>query len=451
MSETKELPIQSLKFNSENISKMCLEKYGTCTKCNQPNTGKTWCQPCNSTRFRKYFPHWTSGNQEIDKFIQETQLEATNGEQVVTWIPYKDLTNIEPLAEGGYAKVFKANWLDGIILGQKEKKDGWRRYTNFPVVLKILKGTESEELEFLNEVRQYHKCSKHLGCVVRCIGITQNPGTRAYGIITLYFKHGDMRQHLQKVYRSLSWSDRVSFAASIAKGIRTIHLAGLVHRDLHAGNILRSHKKCHIGDLGLTKHVKFNTNNPTDETSKITGVMPYVAPEVLRSHQYTQKADIYSFAMLMYEIATGKPPFFQYSHDIDLALNICDGLRPAIDPSCIIPKCYLVMMKQCWDADPEKRPTAKEISETLYNWQSGDSENRKEIMRFDKISVKSRSSSLSKEHKHSLATYTSKALPKIDPSSISRQNSLSSTEVDNSKSELKIFPFIITPNPFVLE
>ncbi|RGB23927.1 kinase-like domain-containing protein, partial [Rhizophagus diaphanus] len=96
-----------------------------------------------------------------------------------------------------------------------------------------------------------------------------------------------------------------------------------------------------------------------DET-KIYGVMPYVAPEVLRGKPYTQAADIYSFGMIMYFVATGRQPFGNHAHDYELALDICKGVRPEIsEPEA--PKYYIDLMKKCWELDKINRPDIFEI------------------------------------------------------------------------------------------
>ncbi|RGB31021.1 kinase-like domain-containing protein, partial [Rhizophagus diaphanus] len=117
----------------------------------------------------------------------------------------------------------------------------------------------------------------------------------------------------------------------------------MVHHDLHTGNILILPNdivcldtdyipdvldKICISDMGLCREVGDIKN--TDET-KIYGVMPYVAPEVLKGKPYTQAADIYSLGMIMYFIATGRQPFANCAHDNILALKICNGIRPEIN------------------------------------------------------------------------------------------------------------------------
>ena len=59
------------------------ENYGLCEECNQPNTGFRWCQSCNSKHFQQEFNKWTSGNKEIDEFIQKFQLNVTCHEEVL--------------------------------------------------------------------------------------------------------------------------------------------------------------------------------------------------------------------------------------------------------------------------------------------------------------------------------------------------------------------------------
>src|SRR5207248_681541 len=61
----------------------------------------------------------------------------------------------------------------------------------------------------------------------------------------------------------------------------------------------------------------------------------------------------------MWEILVGHPPFDDKAHDADLIFQILEGLRPQILPS--MPDDYAQMMQKCWDADPSKRPTLREL------------------------------------------------------------------------------------------
>src|SRR5437764_3304625 len=107
------------------------------------------------------------------------------------------------------------------------------------------------------------------------------------------------------------------------------------------------------------------------DATKIYGVMPYVAPEVLKGKPYTQAADIYSFGMIMYFVATGSQPFADRAHDQDLVLSICNGVRPEITEK-EAPKCYIDLVKKCWDPNPDNRPSALEIEKLIesFNYSS---------------------------------------------------------------------------------
>lgn len=95
----------------------------------------------------------------------------------------------------------------------------------------------------------------------------------------------------------------------------------------------------------------------------IYGVLPYVAPEVLVGKNYSQASDICSFGIVMTEILTGYPPYHNIPHNNELAILICQGLRPRIN--CKIPQLLLDMINRCLDAEPQKRPSAKKLYRIL--------------------------------------------------------------------------------------
>src|SRR5205823_1669071 len=123
-----------------------------------------------------------------------------------------------------------------------------------------------------------------------------------------------------------------------------------------------------ISDLGLSKPIDYLKSN-----NDVYGVIPYMAPEVLRGKPYTPASDIYSFAMIMWELTSRIPPFDDRAHDFHLSLSICKGERPEIIDST--PQCYIDLMKKCWDLDPLKRPTASELKIIIHNWWNNFSSN----------------------------------------------------------------------------
>src|SRR5688500_8277476 len=73
------------------------QKYGPCPNCNQPKTFHSWCQNCASKKFQQEFSKWTSGNKKIDELIQDAQLKARCQFEVIEWIHYDRLKNIQYL------------------------------------------------------------------------------------------------------------------------------------------------------------------------------------------------------------------------------------------------------------------------------------------------------------------------------------------------------------------
>ena len=117
----------------------------------------------------------------------------------------------------------------------------------------------------------------------------------------------DLRKYLQQNHNKLTWKERIQIAADIVYAIDDIHKENAIHRDLHSGNILylRLDRAWVIGDLGFC--------GPVDKPLKsIYGNLPYIAPEIISEKEYTFASDIYSIAILMWEISSGQPPFINY-------------------------------------------------------------------------------------------------------------------------------------------
>ncbi|POG62710.1 kinase-like domain-containing protein [Rhizophagus irregularis DAOM 181602=DAOM 197198] len=136
----------------------------------------------------------------------------------------------------------------------------------------------------------------------------------------------DLRKYLQQNHNNLTWKERIQIITDIILALRRIHEENAIHRDLHSGNILYNFGNAfRISDLGFC--------GPVDKPLKsIYGNLSYIAPEVIIGKEQNFKSDIYSISMLMWEISSGQPPFNNYEHDYDLAMNIVNGMRPKIVP-----------------------------------------------------------------------------------------------------------------------
>jgi serine/threonine protein kinase len=181
-----------------------------------------------------------------------------------------------------------------------------------------------------------------------------------------YARKGSLRKCLSEIVK-FEWQDKLQLLEKIISGLKVIHGSNLTHGDFHDGNILISddYKELFIIDLGLCKPIS-DFQDFDKGVNEIYGVMPYMAPEVLRNNPYTPKSDIYSFSMIMWEFTSGIPPFNHEAHDLELSLNICNGERPKIERNT--PKCYVDLMKKCWDSNPTNRPTAVELEHKIFKW-----------------------------------------------------------------------------------
>ncbi|PKC01740.1 kinase-like protein, partial [Rhizophagus irregularis] len=276
------------------------------------------------------------------------------------WIPYDQFDNIKEIGKGGFSTVYSAIWKNGLLYYDDDLFDDekWIRNSNTKVALKCLHNSQNALDEFINEVKAYPR--QKINNILKIYGISQNPSTKEYIMVLEYAEGGNFNNYFNKNYENFNWFNGLKILTNIIEGLSKIHQKQMVHRDFHIGNILfidNNYNAC-ISDLGLSKKI-----DDINETS-IYGVMPYVAPEVLKGKPYTYTADIYSFGMIMYVMATGRQPFINYAHDEVLVLNICNGIRPEINEK-ITPKCYIDLMKKCWDSNPDNRPNSLEIKEMI--------------------------------------------------------------------------------------
>ncbi|GBC06464.1 hypothetical protein RclHR1_06860001 [Rhizophagus clarus] len=341
-----------------------------CNKCKQLYTNYKWCQQCNSKQFQQDFSKWTSKNKYIDEFIQEAQLNAKNNYEVLEWIPYNKLLNIKYYDKGGFSKIYKAIWLDGPIDSWNFNKQQWNRWNSqigYDVILKILDSSSDIDDKFLDEWKHHYNCQKNsFSKFIQFFGITQDPYNLNYIIVMSYAKKGNLRKCLSDIIK-LKWQDKLQLLKKIILGLKVIHESNLIHSDLHDGNILMSdnYNELFIIDLGLCKPI--NDLQPSDkENNEIYGVVPYMAPEVLRKKPYTPASDIYSLSIIMWEFTSGFPPFNNRAHDHQLIYNICKNERPEIIRNT--PKCYVNLMKRCWDSNPSDRPTITELEYKISEW-----------------------------------------------------------------------------------
>ncbi|RIB13983.1 kinase-like domain-containing protein [Gigaspora rosea] len=335
---------------------------GICGNCNLNNTSPAWCQTCDPLKNTK---GWTSGNKDIDVYIKELQLKVTKYEDVIEWIPFNRLDNVQKIGEGGFSSVFSATWLDGkrIVTGGLLTKYTQSRTPSCIVALKTLSGLQKN---FLKEFKSYTEF-RLMGSNLEVYGLTQNTANNEYLMVFQYANKGSLHKFISSNFRELNWKSKLKQLVDISENLMKVHKAKYFHGDFHSGNILLNQSIngdliSYISDLGLSR----NKDDPNDMEGSIYGVLPYVAPEVLNKQPYTSEADIYSFGIIMAEMSTGKPPHYDVEYDEILFIRICNGLRPEFAEST--PECYIKLARQCMDADPSNRPSASYIYSELSKW-----------------------------------------------------------------------------------
>ncbi|RIA84226.1 kinase-like domain-containing protein [Glomus cerebriforme] len=271
--------------------------------------------------------------------------------------------NIEYITKGGFGKIYKAKW-DGFINYWDYKNNRWNRnpYTN-KVALKSLNNSKDITLEFLNEINLHLKMNKSKR-IIKLYGITKDPESSNFMMVMNYAQDGNLRQKLNRNFNTLSWYNKLDILRDIARGLSDIHEKGLTHQDFHSGNILR---------------------------------------------------------IIIYEVINGLPPYHDMAHEEFLAIKICHGLGPNFNIK--VPQLIVDIFKQYVDADPSKRPTAKYLTDTFWQWGHGNYSNtdseiykiKKQIEETDEFNEKQPSFTKSDNTEltyttHPQAIYTSRLL-----------------------------------------
>ncbi|RHZ88956.1 hypothetical protein Glove_19g418 [Diversispora epigaea] len=349
--------------------------YNKCPECNQEYSGYEWCIPCNSKHFQNDFNNWTSGNDKIDKFIQDAQLNANSNWDVIEWIPYDRFKDVKQIGKGGFGTIHYARWIDGNIRKWDIENQQWKgNQDEFEDGVKVALKKFDNFVNFtdvLNEMEIHFKAYTGSDVItsIQFYGITQDPETHSYMMVLRYAKDGNLREYLKNNFNNINWLQKLDNLYLLSYNLVRIHKLDIVHQDFHPGNILSFNFKDSliISDFGLSKLIVTNPNNP--EKKNIVGVLPYIAPEVLSGdEEYTKAADVYSFGIIAYEIVTGFPPYPDIPHDEDLAIKICNGLRPKIPFHT--PKLITRIIMRCWDARVKHRPTFEELFDELREYWS---------------------------------------------------------------------------------
>ncbi|KAG6532983.1 hypothetical protein ZIOFF_006843 [Zingiber officinale] len=243
-------------------------------------------------------------------------------------------------------------------------------YDGEDVAIKLLEKPENDpqrsqlmEQQFGQEVMMLANL-KHPN-IVKFIGACRKP--MVWCIVTEYAKGGSVRQFLMKRQnRSVPLKLAVKQALDIAKGMEYVHGLGFIHRDLKSDNLLIvADKSIKIADFGVAR-IEVKTEGMTPETGTYRWMAPHNrlcvagnAREMIQHRPYNQKVDVYSFGIVLWELITGMLPF-QNMTAVQAAFAVVNReVRPNIPPDCL--PALGEIMRRCWDANPDVRPSFAEI------------------------------------------------------------------------------------------
>ncbi|XP_046895253.1 protein-tyrosine kinase 6-like isoform X1 [Hypomesus transpacificus] len=255
-------------------------------------------------------------------------------------LPKEEFSLEEKLGSGYFADVFRGQWK-----------------TLINVAVKILKNDELNHKEFQLEVQMMKKL-RHRHLISLFAVCTATP---PYYIITELMEKGNLLDFLRGEEGScMDLVSLVDMAAQVADGMAYLEEQQSIHRDLAARNVLVGENNiCKVADFGLARVIK----EPfyISEEKKIP--FKWSAPEAISHGKFSNKSDVWSFGILLYEILSyGSVPYPAFSN-LEVYSQVFNGYRMPAPPKC--PDILYDIMLSCWKDFPSDRPDFKDLSPWL--------------------------------------------------------------------------------------
>ncbi|XP_075799101.1 mast/stem cell growth factor receptor Kit isoform X2 [Microtus pennsylvanicus] len=162
---------------------------------------------------------------------------------------------------------------------------------------------------------------------------------------------------------ALDLEDLLSFSYQVAKGMAFLASKNCIHRDLAARNILLTHGRItKICDFGLARDIRNDSNYVVKGNARLP--VKWMAPESIFNCVYTFESDVWSYGIFLWELfSLGSSPYPGMPVDSKFYKMIKEGFR-MLSPEHAPAEIYDIM-KTCWDADPLKRPTFKQVVQLI--------------------------------------------------------------------------------------
>lgn len=261
---------------------------------------------------------------------------------------YKDIQMGERIGRGSFGEVYSATWFSTQVAVKK-------------LPLEMLRQNASVLDEFSREISLL-RALRHPN-ILQFLGSCSVPPNIC--LVTEFLPRGDLHKIIHDKTVKLDKTLMKNILIDVSRGMNYLHSSNpmVIHRDLKSHNVLiGEHWNAKVADFGLCKIIQ-----SWEETSKYTpcGTPKWAAPEVLRNETYTTKADVYSFAIILWEITTRLDPFPGMSA-FELIVQVGKhGLRPG-QIEANNPLGNLIV--ECWDDNPKQRPSFERILTILDAW-----------------------------------------------------------------------------------
>eukprot|EP01102_Stenamoeba_stenopodia_P013052 TRINITY_DN4173_c0_g1_i2.p1 TRINITY_DN4173_c0_g1~~TRINITY_DN4173_c0_g1_i2.p1 ORF type:complete len:941 (-),score=236.98 TRINITY_DN4173_c0_g1_i2:113-2863(-) len=296
-----------------------------------------------------HFPHsW------LEALVERAVEAPPDKVRFQPWIPFDSVEEGSMIGRGTYGKVKKA-----VLKARNENGD----IEKINVALKTIEFATFRDPKIVSKIHKEVIREATIMSVCRhprvlpCFGAKF---TDARVDILTEIADGDLFKYLARHPPS---AQRLRIAQQIAEGMMYMHSFDYMHRDLKSLNILvfnrgESSVDIKISDFGSARIVDFTM-------SVDVGTPRWTAPEVIAGKDYTKKADVFSFAIVMWEILAMVPPYNDFKGtSFVLTTKITEGLRPTV-PATLQHDPYILTMKKCWDTNPIARPSFSEVLAAL--------------------------------------------------------------------------------------
>jgi len=189
--------------------------------------------------------------------------------------------------------------------------------------------------------------------IVQLYGVCLEPGH--YGMVMELMPKGSLFDVLHNAGERLDWKIRWEIGMDVGQGLSVLHAQGILHRDLKSLNVLLDgNLRAKLTDFGLSR---VKTESAASTKHQAAGTVRWMAPELFkRTAKYTEGSDIYSYGMILWELASRKTPYEDAANEAVVIQWIKDGETEIIPADC--PEIFGAVTKSCWAMEPASRPKA---------------------------------------------------------------------------------------------